>query len=234
MKCGRVCAMPDCKANLLPEITENVETNISENAHIMGFSKNGPRAEKDLTDLEKNSEDNLILVCANCHTIIDKNPKIYTTPKLQKIKKEHEKEVLDKWIEDAPNVGFSELEDVLKYLASDVVTTQDEYTLLKPKEKIQKNNLSEHIAQLILRGMIGSNQVDQYLEKHPNPQQGDQIRERFVQEYNRLRNEEKIKDDDLFYSLFDFASLHSNEKTKTRAGLSVLVYLFEKCEVFEK
>ena len=226
--------MPDCKIDLLPEIAKDTETKISEDAHIIGFSKKGPRAEKDLSDSEKNSETNLILICANCHTKIDKNPKIFTTKRLQKIKKEHEKEVLEKWIEDAPNVGFSELEDVLKYLSSDVVTTEDEYTILKPKEKIQKNNLSEHVAQLILRGMIGSNQVSQYLEKHPNPQQGDQIRERFVQEYNRLRNEKRIKDDDLFYSLFDFAALHSNEKAKMRAGLSVLVYLFEKCEVFEK
>ena len=234
MKCGRRCAMPNCRIDLLPEIDKDAETNISENAHIIGFSKNGPRAEKDLTDSEKNLETNLIVVCSNCHTIIDKNPKIYTTNKLQKIKKEYEKEVLDKLMDDVPNVGFSELEDVLKYLASNVVTIQDEYTLLKPKEKINKNNLSEHVAQLILRGMIGSNQVSQYLQKHPNLQQGNQIRERFVQEYKRLYNEKKIKDDDLFYSLLDFASLHSNEEKKTRAGLSILVYLFEECEVFEK
>lgn len=226
--------MPDCGRDLLPKINKGVETNISENAHIKGFSKNGPRADEDLSDSQKNSDENLIVICANCHIKIDKNPNYYTNDKLQKYKKDHETKIHNKLRDNAQDVGFTELEDILNFLASDVITIQDDYTLIKPKEKIKKNNLSTQTSQLILRGMIGSNQVNNYLQKHPNPKQGERIRERFVQEYMRLRNKEEIKDDDLFYSLYDFASLHSNEKAKTQAGLSVLVYFFEKCEVFEK
>ena len=234
MKSGRRCAMPNCKVDLLPKIARDVESNISENAHIIAFGDKGPRANTDLDIAAKNAESNLILVCANCHTIIDKNPDIYTTEKLLEIKNNHEKEVLEKLNNDVQNVNFSELEDILKFLASDHNTIQEEYKLLTPKEKIQKNNLSNQVAQSIMRGMIGANQVDQYLQKHPDTQQGNRIRERFVEEYERLRNEENLTDDDLFYSLLDFASLRSNESEKMRAGLSVLVYLFEKCEVFEK
>ncbi len=82
--------------------------------------------------------------------------------------------------------------------------------------------------------MIGASQASLYLEKHPDMQQGRRIRERFMEEYDRLRNEKKLTDDSLFWALYDFTSLHSNEPEKTRAGLSVIVYLFEKCEVFEK
>ena len=234
MKSGRRCAMPKCKIDLLPKITDDVESNISENAHIVGFSNDGPRAEADIDISEKNLESNLILVCANCHTIIDKNPEFFTVEELRKIKNDHENEVLEKLNRDAPNVNFSEIEDIAKYLASDQLTIQEEYTLLTPKEKIQKNNLSNQIAQSIVNGMIGASQVSKYLAKHPDTQQGNRIREKFVQEYRRLRNEEKLTDDDLFISLLDFSSLHSNEPEKTRAGLAVLVYLFEKCEVFEK
>lgn len=234
MKSGRRCAMPECKIDLLPKIVVDVESNISENAHIIGFSENGPRAEKDIDISDKNLESNLMLVCANCHTIIDKHPDIFTVEKLRKIKNDHENEVLEKLNKDVPNVNFSELEDIAKYLASDQITIQEEYTLLTPKEKIQENNLSNRVGQSIVNGMIGASQVSRYLEKHPDTQQGNRIRERFIQEYKRLRNEEKLTDDDLFFSLLDFSSLHSNEPEKTRAGLAVLVYLFEKCEVFEK
>lgn len=234
MKSGRRCAMPNCKINLLPKITADIESNISENAHIVAFGNKGPRADAELNIFTKNAEANLILVCANCHTIIDKNPDIYPIEKLLEIKNNHEKEVLEKLNNDVQNVSFSELEDILKFLASDQNAIQEEYKILTPKEKIQKNNLSNQVAQSIMRGMIGSNQVDEYLEKHPDTQQGNRIRERFVQEYERLRDDEKLTDDDLFYSLLDFASLRSNESEKMRAGLSVLVYLFEKCEVFEK
>jgi hypothetical protein len=234
MKSGRHCAMPDCKIDLLPKITEDTESNISENAHIFAFGDSGPRANEKMDFSERNSEKNLILVCANCHTIIDKHPDIYTTEKLLEIKNNHEKEVLDKLNNDVPSVGFSELENVLKYLASEQISINDEYQLLTPTEKIQKNNLSKQVTQSIVRGMIGANQVRQYLEKHPDTEYGNRIRERFVQEYNRLRNEEKLTNDNLFYSLLDFAALRSNEPEKTRAGLSVLVYLFETCEVFEK
>lgn len=234
MKCGRRCAMPDCKMDLLPKIDNGTEVNISENTHIIGFSDNGPRAEKDLTDSQRNSEANLLVICSNCHIIIDKNPSIYTVEKLLKIKSDHEKEVFEKRKIDASNVGFSELEDVCKFLVSGGITIQEKYTLLTPTEKIKKNNLSPQVADLILHGMIGAHQVGKYLQQHPNPQQGDRIRERFVQEYKRLRNEEQLRDDALFNTLLDFASSNSNEPKKTRGGLAVLVYLFEQCEVFEK
>lgn len=232
MKSGRRCA--NCNVDLLPKITQDKESNISEKAHIKAFGKKGPRADSDMSISEKNAETNLILVCANCHTLIDKNQDTYTAKKLREIKNNHENKVLKKLNNDIPNVCFSELEDILKYLTSDQITIQDEYTLLTPTEKIKKNNLSNQVAQSIVSGMIGAHQVSLYLKKHPDMQQGKRIREKFVKEYKRLRNEEKLLDDALFWNLWDFASLHSNEPEKTRAGLSVLIYLFGTCEVFEK
>ena len=234
MKCGRHCALPDCKRDLFHQTDEQAEINISEIAHIIGFSKNGPRADKNLSDSEKNSEKNLMMICATCHKIIDAAPQKYTVDVLRKIKQEHEEEIQNQMKENIQHVSFPELNDLLEYLASDVSQIQNEYVLIKPDEKIKKNNLSEQISELIIHGMIGSKQVSLYLEQHPNLQQGNKISKRFVNEYERLRDVEKIKDDELFYQLYNFASLYSNKNKKTRAGLSVLTYLFEKCEVFEK
>lgn len=233
-KSGRRCSMPDCRANLIPEIAPDIETNISENAHIKAFGDSGPRSDKKMNQSEKNSYENLLLVCSSCHTIIDKNPGVYTVEKLLKIKNDHEQWVLEKLNNEIPSIGFSELDDILKYLISDQITVKESYQLIKPTQKIEKNNLSPPIAQSILRGMIGSYQVKEYIQKHPDSNYGNRIRERFVNEYNQLYKNEKLVGDDMFYRLLDFASLHSNDPKKVGAGLSVLIYFFETCEVFEK
>lgn len=43
-------------------------------AHIIAASGNGPRSVAYFSDADKGSYDNLILLCANCHTTIDKAP----------------------------------------------------------------------------------------------------------------------------------------------------------------
>jgi len=234
MKSGRRCSMPDCKADLIPKIAPDVETNISENAHIVAFGDEGPRSDKIIKHSEKNSYQNLILVCATCHTIIDKNPGLYTVDKLLQIKNDHEKWVLNELNKELPNIGFSELDDILKYLVSDQIGNKESYKLVSPTKKIKKNNLSPQVEQSILRGMIGSNQVKAYIDKHPDSEYGNRIRERFVNEYEKLYKNENLNGDDMFYRLLDFAALHSNDPKKVAAALSVLVYLFEACEVFEK
>ena len=83
-------------------------------------------------------------------------------------------------------------------------------------------------------GTIGANEVTKYLENHPDIDFGNRIRERFVNEYYKLRHHENFLDDELFWRLLDFSSLYSNDDKTKIAGLSVLTYLFEKCDVFEK
>ena len=232
MKSGRRCAI--CNTDLFDKTSKNEELNISEKAHIKAFGEKGPRADSNMDISEKNKEENLILLCISCHRKIDKDPNTYTAEKLFEIKKAHENKVIEKLNDSVTNIDFAELEDIVKYLVLDQITIREEYKIIKPTEKINKNNLSEQVAQLIVRGMIGADQVSRYLERHPDIYYGDRIKEKFVVEYKRLQNEEKLTGDNLFWSLWDFASLHINKTKNTSAGLSILVYLFETCEVFEK
>lgn len=55
----------------------------------------------------------------------------------------------------------------------------------------------------------------------------------FVNEYNRLFMS-GVSGNDLFFSFLKFASGNSQDFTQQAAGLTVLTYFFEKCEVFEK
>lgn len=54
----------------------------------------------------------------------------------------------------------------------------------------------------------------------------------FVAEYSRLK-EQGFEGDSLFEALREFAYGRTRNFQKQAAGLAVLVYLFEKCEVFE-
>lgn len=72
-----------CKKQLI----EN-NTQIAEMAHIIAKSSSGARGS--IFNINNNSYNNLILLCPNCHTKVDKYPDEYPVQKLINLKKEHE------------------------------------------------------------------------------------------------------------------------------------------------
>lgn len=73
-----------CKVNLFDN-----DVHIGEMAHIIAKNTGGARGSQSLSS-DRNSYDNLILLCANHHTEVDQNPDRYTVEVLHKIKSEHE------------------------------------------------------------------------------------------------------------------------------------------------
>ena len=65
------------------------DAHIGEMAHVIARSSNGPRGVGDL-DCERNSYENLILLCPNHHREVDGNPQAYPVGRLLSIKQEHE------------------------------------------------------------------------------------------------------------------------------------------------
>jgi hypothetical protein len=86
---GGFCQNPSCNNNLFQLLADGKISNIYEGAHIVGEKTNGPRGKSVLTPQERDMFDNIILLCANCHTTVDKNPKNYTVDIMQKWKSEH-------------------------------------------------------------------------------------------------------------------------------------------------
>jgi len=88
---GNQCAAPDCTH---PLIARDNETIISKICHIVPASDDGPRADPSLGMgvEELRSFDNLILLCDECHSMIDNmdNEHIYTVGVLTGWKKQHE------------------------------------------------------------------------------------------------------------------------------------------------
>ncbi|OHX06908.1 hypothetical protein BFV98_29980 [Micromonospora sp. WMMB235] len=61
-----------------------------EMAHIVAASRQGPRGRGVLTDDERNSAENLILLCERHHKIVDRRPRTYTVDVLTEMKRRHE------------------------------------------------------------------------------------------------------------------------------------------------
>lgn len=87
-KSGNRCAFPECNELLTME-----DTTISEIAHIVAQSKDGPRGNYPLDLDKRDNYDNLILLCQKHHDLIDKNPETYPVEKLRRYKQEHEKKI---------------------------------------------------------------------------------------------------------------------------------------------
>lgn len=85
------CSYPGCGMNCLPYLNDSDPTVVGEMAHIIARSPKGPRAIKTGgTD----TYNNLILLCPNHHTLIDKAPtKTFPVKTLLKWKTDHEQSI---------------------------------------------------------------------------------------------------------------------------------------------
>jgi len=234
MRSGNRCAYPGCNEILIKDGTEYDDASIiAAVAHIKGEKPGAARYDSDMTKKERNSHSNLILLCNNHHKLVDDQPNTYSVDTLIGYKLEHEKRIICLLEKEIINVTFVELSIVTKYLLSNQIGSNETYTVIPPKEKIKKNDLSSSVEHLITMGLTQAKQVEQFINNCPDIEFGEHLKQGFVAEYERLKNA-GIKGDYLFDSLLDFASARSGDFKNKAAGLAVLVYLFEKCDVFEK
>lgn len=80
--------MPDCDNSLV----HKSGTMIGKVAHIHAAEKGGTRFEEGMSNEDRRSIENLFIVCAACHDVIDNkaNEKTYSARKLKAYKKKHE------------------------------------------------------------------------------------------------------------------------------------------------
>ncbi len=89
---GNACAR--CQAGLVqaPEAEGDIHAMVGQECHIVGRSFAGPRGEEDPNGTHDDLA-NLILLCANCHAIIDDQPQRWTSDALRRLKHDHEQRV---------------------------------------------------------------------------------------------------------------------------------------------
>ena len=81
---GNKCAFPKCLSPII-----DGETVAGEVCHIRAANPGGPRYDAEQTNEQRHSYENLILLCAAHHKVIDDDDEAYSVDRLQKMKKAH-------------------------------------------------------------------------------------------------------------------------------------------------
>lgn len=85
-------------------------------------------------------------------------------------------------------------------------------------------------------GLMQGHQVKAYLEniEQLNPGFSNRLVAGFKKKYTELVIDVDMNSEAIFLDLLDFSSGGATDFQTRAAGLSILAYLFETCEVFEK
>lgn len=93
VRAGGRCQFDGCNKFLLEHPLTLTEGNFAQMAHIVAFKREGPRGTGSPRPSNINDVNNLMLLCPQCHKLIDDHPKQYTVPTLEKYKAQHEERI---------------------------------------------------------------------------------------------------------------------------------------------
>ena len=232
---GGICAFPKCGKHLTYQAKVGDDTYIGEAAHIRGEKPGAARYDSAMTDEERDSVRNLIYVCTDHHTIIDKVEADWPVSALQALKEAHEKQVRQAMEEAFADVAFPELQNAVSWVTKQTPAGNGSFDIIPPDEKIKKNHLSNGARHIIAAGLTSRSTVAAYVEAEARLDSDfpERLRAGFLEQYYALRKQ-GYKGDDLFELMCDFAQQGMRSQADKTAGVAVLIYLFEICDVFEK
>ncbi len=234
LSAGR-CAFPSCRIELAVGSAGNETAGILGHvAHIVASSNDGPRGDRNFPVGHRDKYSNLILLCPTHHTQVDVQSGSHTVDQIRTWKVDHETWVRERLAVEVAGVGFAELEVVSKAILASPAQPDNQYSLTPLATKLQRNQLSNVTAQLLTIGLSKANEVKRFVAhiSEFDASFPERLKAGFVGEYVRSHGGGK-RGDELFESLRVFAA-QGHDFIQAAAGLAVLVYLFEACEVFER
>lgn len=86
---GGRCEFSDCNKLLLEHAVTSLEVNLAQVAHVVAFSEWGPRGKGKRPD-DVHALENLMLLCPECHKLIDDRPDDFSRESLSEYKRDHE------------------------------------------------------------------------------------------------------------------------------------------------
>lgn len=99
------------------------------------------------------------------------------------------------------------------------------------EQKLNKNALSIEARELLQIGRFKARMVETYFKKSANVELGERIAKSFRRHYAELRARE-LSPDQILGGLQEFAGV-SGEPKRQAAAMSVLMYFFDRCDIFE-
>ncbi len=230
------CAFPRCRREVvLEDSIEEGRKQIGKIGHIVGHSDQGPRGDQDYPQGKLDTYENWILLCPTCHDTVDTVESRYTVAYLRTLKEEHELWVRTSLGTEMPGIGFQELEVVAWAIATSANAPSEDFSVTSPQEKMERNELTKPVQMLLTMGLSKAKEVHSFIQQFAvsDSEFPERLKAGFAAEYQRLRAN-GMSGDALFEALHQFSSSGSREFKRQAAGLAILAYLFELCEVFEK
>lgn len=239
---GHHCAYPGCTAAIV-EFTDAGPTVLGFIAHIEGSSDDGPRANPSLTPAERDSYENLLVLCGHHHTLVDKIDSEFPVEMLREWKRVAEQVTAEKLSIGATSISFAELQIVCNAFADgDVGLPSTPMIAVPPQDKMDANALTDAIKPTMNVGLSQATQVAEYIRRQAqiSSRFPERLRAGFVGEYDRL-SASGLVGDSLFLALIDFGANSASTPQTDMARLfviraaaaAVLCHLFEVCDVFE-
>ena len=120
-QCGGFCQNPSCNKPLFRGV-EDQSVSIANVAHIIGHGSAGPRSDHELAEhIDRDGVDNLIMLCLECHKVVDELDKEFTAEEMISWKTTHTRKIT--LLFSIPNIRderelLTELNDLLEENAS--------------------------------------------------------------------------------------------------------------------
>lgn len=236
------CCFPACGDDCVEEDLATGEIiNSGQIAHIESVGENAVRHNPDLTIEARDSYSNWILLCGKHHPRVDadsaKAEKTYTVQTIRQWKSEAETRLVRQTQNAMPDLSSEELAIVAKHIMKNIngAAADESFTLLAVRQKIEKNKLTDYVASLLEVGIAKASEVGNFVNQMESISPGfaETLKMGFIKKYEDF-HQQGYREDSLFESLRHYASQGSQDPKKSAAGLAVLAYYFELCEVFEK
>ncbi len=239
---GNKCAYPQCGLELTidPRSVGDQPKATGKVAHIAAASPGGPRYDETMTRTQRRSAGNLVYLCGPHHDAIDSQLEYHTREFLLDAKRAHE-EAVERAVRSAlGEVTYEELMVVCTVIAS-VPAPQQELGVeraLPLQVKIDLNRLGQSSVQRITDGLSQAARVADFIafQNSMSPSFGRSLVLRFKSDYFAALAED-LEPDAVFDYLVDKAIDNAGPRDTPQvraAALSVVAYLFEICEIFER
>ncbi len=228
-----ICQFPNCDQPCYVDGPDGRTTSMRNIAHIIAQSDDGPRADPSVPAKERDYYPNLLLLCPNHHLEIDNDVINYPVEILRSWKEEAEQRHQSEM--PRTEFTFTELDLVINGIMSTPGDDDPSVSLTPLREKMTFNGLSEKSDIYLRGGLMQVGTVENYVKDTSGF--SDILISRIIQgfsdEYRQLRSI-GLEGDVLFTELRLFSAQGHTEYKYQSAGLAVLTYLFERCEVFER
>ncbi|MDR2641627.1 MAG: hypothetical protein LBC74_02415 [Planctomycetaceae bacterium] len=197
-----------------------------------------------MTNQQRSDINNLVFLCANCHDKVDadKDGKIYSVELLTRWKKEHEEKIRQLISDGFITLDFPELKEAVHWLLARSLPigitdlNVEQFRLIAIQNKIQKNKLSDHSKFLIVQACSRQTSVEQFIQEWSkndwvSPTLPERLKLEILHNYCLFQRQGQ-SGEILFTSMCDFVKRVSSELPVQCAAISILVYFFEKCDIF--